>query len=577
MYGNTITINGKVLPQSGDICYQDIICHNCMIHKFEYDKVFTELENYIIMLDGVILNRKELIENCNNATNSDGVQWSDVLINLYEGKGEQFVASLRGSFAGALYDKRQRKWIIFGDQIGSKFVYFAKIGDFFCCTQVMGYMYQMLRDNGMDYHLDETGAWMLLTYGYMLDNVTLCREVRKINPGCYITLQDGKLEEHRYYMLDNSPDTTLNEQDAIELIDCYFRKAIIEEFEKDKECKYRHLVNLSGGLDCRMTSFVAHDCGYTDQINVTFSQTGYWDQTLPMRMSTAMKHEWIFKALDNGLWLYDLDEVTRTTGGNVLYYGTAHGNSLYKYLNFNGFGIDHTGQIGDVVIGSFVKAHEKNRKYSIGDRAYSNKYLSHLYDFKPLLYDVNKEIGLFYYRALHGTNNGLQNSYNFTETLSPFLELDFLEKALSIPLEMRQNHYIYKKWILAKYPQAAEFEWETTGRKITDVLEENKPKPNSLFIPVLFKKPIKKAIKVIRGNKNVTQKVQDGPVGMNPIDYYLSHNQELFNFLMGYFQYVEAVSDAELEKVLLEIKTSGTAVEKIQAVSLLGAIKLFYS
>lgn len=59
-----------------------------------------------------------------------------------------------------------------------------------------------------------------------------------------------------------------------------------------------------------------------------------------------MKHEWLFKALDNGLWLYNLDNVLEITGGNVLYYGQAHGMSLYKYLNFEDFGILHSGQLG---------------------------------------------------------------------------------------------------------------------------------------------------------------------------------------------------------------------------------------
>lgn len=44
--------------------------------------------------------------------------------------------------------------------------------------------------------------------------------------------------------------------------------------------------------------------------------------------------------------------------------------------------------------------------------------------------------------------------------------LDFLEFALPIPYELRKNHYIYKKWILKKYPDAAEFEWEKIKVKI---------------------------------------------------------------------------------------------------------------
>ena len=173
MYGNTITINGKAAPQFGDICYQNIICSNYMIHKFEQDKVFAETDGFIVLLDGVILNRKALMVKWEQID----VTWLDVLIGLYESEGERFFTSLRGSFAGALYDKKKKKWIVFCDHIGSKFVYYAKVGEFFCCTQMMGHIYQMLRDNGIPYHLDEIGPWMLLTYGFMLDNVTLCHEV----------------------------------------------------------------------------------------------------------------------------------------------------------------------------------------------------------------------------------------------------------------------------------------------------------------------------------------------------------------------------------------------------------------
>ena len=574
MYGFSIIQKGKVAARQGDIDYRDIVCRNQMIHKFEQDKVFVETEGFILLLDGVVTNRRELIDQSGRSCDDSAfLSWSQTLLSLYEKEGEAFFASLRGSFAGALYDKCREKWIIFSDQIGSKFVYYAQVGGFFCCALEMGQIYKILQENDIAYHLDDFGPWMLLTYGFMLDSTTLCREVRKINPGCYITLQNGNLIEHRYYMLDNTPDPSITEQDAIDIIDHYFRRAVILDFEKDKEYGYRHLVGLSGGLDCRMTSFVAQDCGYTDQLNMTFSQTGYWDQTLPMKMSAAMKHEWIFKALDNGLWLYDVDEIIRSNGGNVLYYGTAHSNSLLKYLNFEPLGLEHTGQLGDVIVGSFVKADEKDAKYSLGDRAYSKKYLEHLSDYQLTL-STSKEIGLFYYRGFNGTNNGLQYVYNYSETLSPFLEKDFMEKALSIPLGLRQNHYIYKKWILAKYPQAAEYEWETTGRKITDVLAPSKSKS---FVLSSFKTPIKAIVKKIIGKTAGNKNEQEIPIGMNPVDYYISHNQDLRNYLAEYFQYMEAISDPEIRKTLEGIRESGSATEKLQAVSLLGTIKLFYS
>lgn len=565
MYGYSIAINGKVPAKAGDICYKNIICSNHMIEKFEQDKIFAETEEYLVMLDGVILNSKELTSKYGVSGANYVLQKS--LLQLYCEKGETFFSELRGSFSGALYDKAKDKWIIFGDQIGSKFTFYAKIGDFFCCSEVMGYMYELLRNNGVHYHLSKEGAFLLLTYGFMVGDITLCEEIHKINPGCYITYQEGKVEEHRYYMLENSSDTTIDEKLAIETIDESFRQAVIREFEKDNEYGYKHLVALSGGLDCRMTSFVAHDCGYERQLNITFSQTEYWDQTLPMKMARDLRHEWIFKALDNGMWLYDVEEVTKTTGGNVLYYGTAHGNSLLKYLNLDTLGLSHSGQLGDVVVGT--KCKDNHSPYIIGEGAISTKYLKHLSVTNDNGY--NKEIGMFYFRYLNGTNNGLQNIYNYTESLSPFLDLDFLEKVLSIPVELRQNHRIYKKWILEKYPQAAKYEWETTGRKInTPVIRIGNRELPVANIPKTIRTLIRRKALGVKENINSAK-------GMNPIAYYLTHNSELYNYLNGYFSYIDRIEDEELQKVLKDIQTNGTSMEKIQAVSLLAAVKMFYS
>ena len=63
---------------------------------------------------------------------------------------------------------------------------------------------------------------------------------------------------------------------------------------------------------------------------------------------------------------------------------------------------------------------------------------------------------------------------------------------------------------------------------------------------------------------------------MNPIAYYLAHNEELRDFLYDYFIYAEAIPDSTLRDNVQEILQNGTAMEKIQVVSLLAAIKLFF-
>lgn len=127
------------------------------------------------------------------------------------------------------------------------------------------------------YQLDEIGVKMLLSYGFMLEDYTLCKEVKKIKPGEYITYEKRCIEVKQYYRLNNECNYLIPEDEAIDILDKLFRQAVKRQFEKDEEYQYDHIVALSAGLDCRMTSFVAHDLGYTTQTNITFSQSEYYD------------------------------------------------------------------------------------------------------------------------------------------------------------------------------------------------------------------------------------------------------------------------------------------------------------
>lgn len=327
-------------------------------------------------------------------------------------------------------------------------------------------IYHFLQENHIHYELSIESAYLLLTYGYMLGNRTLCNKIFRLNPGCYLVFQHGELQEKRYCLLSNEPDNSLTEADAIEIYDREFRRAVALEFDKDVEYGYKHLVALSAGLDSRMVSWVAHSMGYTDQLNFTFSQSDYWDETVPKQIARDLKHEWIFKMLDNGLWLYDIDEITALTGGNILYYGLAHGNSMSKYINFERLGLMHSGQLSVAISGGYLIAQEE-KKNELGDGAYSRTHLDRLKNIKLCDYP-NQEIARFYNRGFSGMVNGLLSIMQYTETCSPFMDWDLMNTVLKVPLKYRFDHYIYKKWILAKYPNAANYIWETIGATIKE-------------------------------------------------------------------------------------------------------------
>lgn len=66
MFGYTITVNGKSQKSKSDLCYNNIVCQNYMIRKYENDKVFAETDECLVLLDGVILNSKELVSKYGN-------------------------------------------------------------------------------------------------------------------------------------------------------------------------------------------------------------------------------------------------------------------------------------------------------------------------------------------------------------------------------------------------------------------------------------------------------------------------------------------------------------------------------
>src|SRR5699024_7199375 len=252
-------------------------------------------------------------------------------------------------------------------------------------------------------------------------------------------------------------DESITGGGAIEKVDHLFKQAVKLQFEKDVEYNHKHLVALSGGLDSRMASWVAHEMGYTDQLNFTFSQSDYLDETIAKEIAAALKHEWIFKALDNGLFLKELNRINKISGGNVIYYGLAHGYSVLRYINFDNLGILHSGQLGDVILGSYINKLKSTYTYT-GQGAYSKKLINKLTKYGRIdKTSISMEQYLMQQRCFNSILTGYLPSQLYTETMSPFYDVDFISYCLKIPLKLRINHKLYKKWILKRYPKAANY------------------------------------------------------------------------------------------------------------------------
>ena len=528
-------------------------------YKFKNDMVNYQDESFTLILDGVVLNKKELLSKSSN------MDWASYLLQSYIKNGDTFFDKLRGSFYGCLIDKKKNKIIVFADHISSKRFYYTNQKDSVLFSNNYGHLLKRIKDFGGTTSLNIKASYLLLTYGYTFEDITITNEIKRLMVGQYALIQDGILKLLTFFTLRNTP-IRISENEAIEEIDFRFREAIKLAFNKDKEYGYKHIAALSGGLDSRMTVWVAHELGYTDQLNITFSQSNYLDETIPKQIAAELKHEWLFKALDNGLFLMDIDEVSKLTGGNVLYYGIAHGVSLYKYLNFENLGLIHSGQLGDVVIGSFNINKNTNEKYKIGDGAYSKKILHTIKDIYFKVDYPNVEIFKMYIRGFYGANQGLVGVTDYSETYSPFYDVDFMSFALSIPVELRINHYLYKKWIIEKYPNAAKYIWE----------KEKVPVNYKYMLKIRNKNiPLNQIGKKFLNRLGANLYGSDSKNYMNPLNYYNRTNTSLKAYMDDYFdKNINNIHFSSLRNECVNLYKNALTLEKIQVLSLLSAIKV---
>lgn len=553
---NKKLINKKLL-------LNDFYIEQRTIDKFQQDKIFENNGQYFVLTEGVILNSHELIEKYQTES------LFEAIITMYKKIGSDFFKEFRGSFSGVFFDKKRNKKIIYTSHIGDKQVFYSQIGSDLVFGSDINYIVDYYQTNNLQYTLNKKAAYYLLTFGFMLEDNTIFSQINKLIAGHYILIENGKLEIIQYYKLDNTPNYEQSEEEIIENIDRLFRQAIKRAFDKDLEYNYQHLVSLSAGLDSRMTTWVANDLGYGGNIvNFTFSQSDYLDETVPKKIASDLKHQWIFKALDNGLFLQELENVIKRSAGELYYWGLALVESFFDLIDKENFGINHTGQLGDVILGTYYSSLDKDKNYTLTDGA-NSVLLANKLEKNWIKFDyANEEIFKFYGRGFNGIVQGILLTQETMEYYSPFCDVDFLQYSLQIPLELRYHHAIYIKWILTKYPKAADYKWEKIKRKLSD-------KKIKVFLKRVSQRLTRYFRKILKIKYNPLNTKQH----MNPLDYWYNTNKDLKIFLDQYFNSnINRLDfEEELKTDCIYLYQKGRCFEKAQVLTLLAVLKIYFA
>ena len=168
---------------------------------------------------------------------------TEVIVHLYEEMGDRCVTRLRGMFAFALWDEPRQRLLLARDRVGIKPLYFAQTRE----SIVFGSeIKSILQDPGVRREVDHASIDRFLTYYYLPGNETLLQGIRKLLPGHYLTVEDGRVSSHEYWDLSqDAMPSMLAFPDAVTALQELLSRTVRDHMISDVPVG----VLLSGGVD----------------------------------------------------------------------------------------------------------------------------------------------------------------------------------------------------------------------------------------------------------------------------------------------------------------------------------------
>jgi asparagine synthase (glutamine-hydrolysing) len=195
-------------------------------------------------------------------TNSD----TETILHAYEEYGAACVTHLRGMFAFAIWNERQRELFIARDRAGKKPLYYTVTSR---GTLLFGSELKSLREHPeFRGEVDIEALDAYLTFGYVPDPLTIFRDVHKLPPGHHLTFSSGRVRVEQYWDFpyeETQTNPARSEEDCLEELRYLLDEAVRVRLVADVPLG----AFLSGGVDS--SAVVGLMARHTPQPVKTFS------------------------------------------------------------------------------------------------------------------------------------------------------------------------------------------------------------------------------------------------------------------------------------------------------------------
>lgn len=182
--------------------------------------MFSAEGRLVIVFNGEIYNFQELRAELEERgavfqTSTD----TEVLLALYQRDGSKCLQHLNGMFAFAIWDRKTKTLFLARDRIGKKPLYYYHAGS--DRLAFASELKSLLQLPDISFETDPTAVVDYLKYLYVPDPKTIYKDIRKLSPGHFLTLQLGsepKVES--YWDVSFTSGGVTSEEDAVaELLD----------------------------------------------------------------------------------------------------------------------------------------------------------------------------------------------------------------------------------------------------------------------------------------------------------------------------------------------------------------------
>lgn len=206
-------------------------------------------KRYVIVFNGEIYNYAELLEELKQrGYKFRGHSDTEVVLNLYIEKGVDCLQELRGMFAFAIWDNKEKKLFIARDRFGEKpLLYGTFNGKFYFASEIKA----ILEASGCSrkINLEALHLYLLYNFYHVPEPYSIIEGIYKLPAAHYMTIHKSKVSINRYWNIDyKKQKSSLKGMSEKQLLEEYLRLA--------RECVSLREVSdvpvsalLSGGVD----------------------------------------------------------------------------------------------------------------------------------------------------------------------------------------------------------------------------------------------------------------------------------------------------------------------------------------